>query len=405
MPPFQCIKMTNNKLKYLPTLLVLATIIFEMSSDLYLPSMPEMALFFGVPNHMIVSTISLYMIGFSLMGLVGGSLSDHFGRRYVYLWGLVLFAVSSIGCCMAASVTTLTIFRLTQGMGAGMSYVISTAMIKDSYSDEQCSRLFSIMGMAIAISPTVAPILGSYISAVWGWQTNFTLIALSALLIWGVSQIFIFETLSSDQRQSLNLKKSFITYGHLFSRLPVIGNSLISGMTYGSLWAWIALAPFYFIETLGVTTQEFAFYAAISPLAYMAGALINQRLVSGFGVEGMLRIGLVVIVIGSIILNGVFLMHATSIPLIALGLIIFCAGLAPVFSNAATRSLNVPSHQLGAASAVLALVEMVLAGVYSYIASLLNNGSMFPATVMMFLSSIGCVALYFIIRQNKNYHQ
>lgn len=395
--------MNNKKLAYLPTLLVLATIVFEMSSDLYLPSMPEIALFFGVPDHTIVLTISLYMIGFSLAGLVGGSLSDRFGRRPIYLAGLALFAISSLGCILANEIDSLILFRLIQGMGAGVSYVISTAMIKDSYSDEQCSKLFSIMGMAIAISPTVAPILGSYISSLWGWQMNFTLISIGAFLIWGISQLFIIETVIPENLQQLNFKKSFKTYADLFTSLPVIGNSLISGMTYGSLWAWISLAPFYFIETLGVTTQDYAFYAAIGPVSYMIGALVNQKLISFFGVNKMLRLGLTVTVLGSLCLNYVAYHHANSIPLIAGGLIFFCIGLAPVFSNAAIRSLNVPTHQLGAASAVLALVEMVLAGLYSYGVSWFNNATLYPSTVTMFLSSIGCVALYWIIRQNRNY--
>lgn len=395
--------MKKNKLLYLPTLLVLAAIVFEMSSDLYLPSMPEMALYFSVPDHKIVLTISLYMVAFSVMGLVGGSLSDHFGRRPVYLCGLAIFALASLGSLLATTIETLILFRLFQGMGAGISYVISTAMIKDSYSDEQCSKLFSIMGMAIAISPTVAPILGSYISSYWGWQMNFTLISITAFFIWGISQLFIIETLQQEQRQDLNLRKSFKTYGFLFTNLSVIGNSFISGMTYGSLWAWITLAPFYFIDRLKFNTQDYAVYAAIGPTSYMVGALLNQKLVSHLGVDKMLRIGLTITVIGSIILNIVSYSYAQSIICIVIALIVFCVGLAPVFSNSATRSLNVPASQLGAASAVLALVEMVLAGIYSYLVGWFNKGTLYPATITMLLSSIGCVALYWLIRQNKKY--
>ncbi|MBX3486810.1 MAG: multidrug effflux MFS transporter [Candidatus Paracaedibacteraceae bacterium] len=395
--------MKKNKLFYLPTLLVLAIIVFEMSSDIYLPSMPEMALFFGVPDHQVVLTISLYMIAFSVMGLVGGSLSDHFGRRPVYLWGLVIFALASLGSLLAPDIQTLILFRIFQGMGAGISYVISTAMIKDSHSDEQCSKLFSIMGMAIAISPTVAPILGSYITSYFGWSMNFYIISVAAFLIWGISQLFIIETLTLEKRQQLNFKHSFKTYGLLFSKLSVTGNALISGMTYGSLWAWITLAPFYFIDTLGQKPQDYAAFGAIGPISYMIGALLNQLLVTRYGIPKMLRLGLTINIVGSILINLVSLYFPQSIPLIVITLMFFCIGLAPVFSNAATRSLDVPASQLGAASAVLALIEMVLAGFYSYLVGWLNNGTLYPATLTMLLSSVGCVALYWLIRQNKKY--
>lgn len=395
--------LSQKKLIILPTILVLATIVFEMSSDLYLPNLPEMSVFYGVMDHIIVLTISVYMLGFSLMGLVGGALSDNLGRKPIFMLGVIIFVFGSIGCHIAPTIDFLIVSRLIQGMGAGISYVISTAMIKDIFPDHLCSRLFSLMGTAIALSPTIAPIVGSKISALWGWQVNFTIILWAAILTLIVCYLGLFETLDKAKRQPVNLKRTLAAYVELFSSRHVCGYALISGMTYGSLWAWIALAPFYFIETLGITAEAYGYYATIGPISYMIGAFINQSLVTRFGISRMLTLGLIVLSTGSFCLNLISFTNTFNLWGLVFGLVLFCSGLAPVFSNAATRSLDVPPTQRGTASAVLGLIEMVLAAAYAYIASWFNDGTMRPATVMMALSSILCIVLYIWIRQSIKY--
>ncbi|MBW8309676.1 MAG: multidrug effflux MFS transporter [Candidatus Paracaedibacteraceae bacterium] len=395
--------LSNKNIYSLPIILVLATIVFEMSSDLYLPSLPEMAIFYGVPHHTIVMTISTYMIGFSLMGLVGGALSDSLGRKPVFMLGMGIFVIGSIGCYFAFDIYFLTLSRLVQGMGAGISYVISTAMIKDRFSDHLCSRLFSLMGTAIALSPTVAPIIGSKISAWWGWSFNFTVILVAAVLTYIICRIGLIETLEVSKRQALNFKTTLKSYGHLFLSRKTCGYAFISGLTYGSLWAWIAVAPFFFIERIGISAADYAYYATIGPLSYMTGAFLNQFLVMRLGVDQLLKIGLTIITVGSFYLNFISFSHGLNKEGLIIGLILFCVGLAPVFSNAATRSLDVPPHQRGAASAVLGLVEMILAAVYAYGASLFNDGSMRSATVMMGGSAFLCILLYIWIQQSIKY--
>lgn len=385
-------------------LLVLAAIIFEMSSDLYLPSLPEMSLFYAVENHIIVMTISGYMMGFSIMGLVGGALSDVKGRRPVFMLGLGVFLLGSLGCYFAPSIYMVIASRFAQGMGAGISYVVSTAMIKDRFPDHMCSRIFSLMGTALALSPTIAPLIGAKISILWGWQTNFTIILWAALAIYFLCHWSLFETLPPAEKQTLNFKKTMASYIDLFKDLHICGYALISGMTYGSLWAWIALAPFFFIQSLGVSTEDYAYYVMIGPIAYMLSAFINQALVTKLGIDRMLKLGLVIITIGSVYLT-IITFHAlfNKIGLIS-GFVLFSLGLAPVFSNASTRSLDVPANQRGTASAVLGLIEMVAAAVYAYLATWFNDGTIRPAALMMIVSSILCILLYMLIQQrNKIY--
>lgn len=259
------------------------------------------------------------------------------------------------------------------------------------------------MGTAIAISPTIAPIIGGKISTLWGWEVNFALILYVAVATYVICQIGLIETLDFCKRQPISLKNTFTAYLALFSDLRICGYAFISGMTYGSLWAWIALAPFFFIQNLGISVEEYGYYAMIGPISYMGGAFINQTLVTRFGIDRMLRIGLVITIAGSFYLNIVSFYTSFNKWGLVGGLVLFCLGLAPVFSNAATRTLDVPENQRGAASAVLGLVEMVLAAAYAYGASWFNDGTIRPATVMMAVSAILCIVLYILIQYSIKY--
>src|SRR5476649_649095 len=108
-----------------PILLMFAVLAFEMSTDLYLPSLPEIAQFFSVPDAAAQTTLSAYLLGFSLLGLVAGPLSDTIGRRPVILGSMSVFALGSICCWIAPSMTSLILARFMQGIGAGMTMVVS----------------------------------------------------------------------------------------------------------------------------------------------------------------------------------------------------------------------------------------------------------------------------------------
>ena len=75
------------------------------SIDTYMPSFPSIGRSFAATPLQIQQTLSAYLIPFAFMMLFHGALADSFGRRPVILWGLVIFALASVGCSPAISVT------------------------------------------------------------------------------------------------------------------------------------------------------------------------------------------------------------------------------------------------------------------------------------------------------------
>jgi len=380
----------------LPLVLILMALMAEMSTDIYIPCMPEMACYFAVDQHTIVGTISSYLLGFSVAGSLAGPFSDRFGRRFLFLTGSFVFALSSIACMLANSAKWFIVIRFIQGTGAGISYVTTNTIIKDIYNDKVSSKIFSFMGMMVTMSPMVAPIFGGIIMSYWGWRANFSIILIGALAGFAVQFFKIQESLKPDHRQkTLSYHQILDSYKILLRTPRVIGFSLISGITCGGLWAWIATAPFYFINVIGVEPKYYGYYSAVGPAAYIVGTIVNQVGVGIMGTIRMLQYGLFTMALGSFLLFFVICWQELTFLGIYSSFSIYSIGMALVFANSAVHAVDVVPQFRGTASSILSMVGMSFAALSCYLISLVSNNNLRPATFIMFICSLSCIYLFY----------
>ena len=385
-----------------PILLMFAVLAFEMSTDLYLPSLPEMGRFFKVADAAVQMTLSAYLLGFALLGFIAGPLSDSIGRRPVIMASLTIFAGGSLCCWLAPTMYSLIAARFAQGIGAGMAMVAITAIVKDIYNEKNCSRILSTIGMAVALSPMIAPIAGGKIADVWGWKSCFLIIALVSAFLWLAITFSLKESLTLQDRlaphSSFSPKVLFETYSRLFRRRETITFALISAVTYGGLWAWIVEAPFYLMNVIGIPSTDYGYYAAVGPAAYIAGMFINRRCVIYYGIEPLLRGGLWLMVTGATLTLLAAFILPFSLRALYMCFCFYAVGLAPVFANAATRAVSVIPSQRGAASALLSTLEMGISSLCALTAGFLSNGTLVPCAAMMLASTLLCLALFYTVR-------
>jgi|GEM_PF-267858 len=381
-----------------PFVLMFAILAFEMSTDFYLPSLPEIGYFFAVPDTAVQMTLSGYLLGFALLGLISGPLSDTIGRRPVILGSMAIFTIASICCWLAPTITSLIVARFTQGVGAGMTMVVITAFLKDNYDEKTFSKVLSSMGMVVALSPMVAPIIGGEIANIWGWKSCFFIIAITASCLWTVIFVSLKESLDPEQRtihrSYFSTKLLLKTYGQLLKRREITTFALISGVTCGGLWAWIIEAPFYMINELNIKSVDYGYYAAVGPGAYILGTFFNRRYVVYYGVEQILICGLFLMITGASLTLFATIHWPTSLIALYIPFSIYAIGLALVFANAVTKAVSVIPSERGSASAMLTTLEMGISSLCASIVSLLSNGTLVPCTVMMLGSSILCALMF-----------
>nr|WP_295521652.1 MFS transporter [Limnohabitans sp. Rim8] len=163
---------------------VLAQISFGLlAMTLCLPSMQEWGTVFATHQADVQLTFSGYVVAYGALQLVYGPLSDRHGRQPILMLGLVVAGLASVMAALATDIATLTAARVLQGAGSAASMVVGRSMVQDLFRGPHRTRVMAYIGMALGLCPPLATLVGGQIHVRFGWQANFVLLAVLAVLL------------------------------------------------------------------------------------------------------------------------------------------------------------------------------------------------------------------------------
>ncbi|KLT22910.1 bicyclomycin resistance protein [Wolbachia endosymbiont of Armadillidium vulgare str. wVulC] len=383
-------------------IMILSVAIVDMATDLYSVALPSIANYFKVEGNIAQLTISLNLVGFAISGLIYGPLSDYYGRRLIMLIGMAIFTLASIMCCVADNIILLILIRFIQGAGAGVAGVVGYAAIRDMYSGSEYSRVISKLNMVVALSPGIAPVIGSYIiSHGYSWKFLFLIISIAAIVMLIFIYLKLQETLTVSKNQTNIAINIFKQYMSMFKNYRFLGFSAIHGLTFMWLWAYIANYPFIF-ESIGVEVQYFGYLISIIVIFYIIGTLINRRYVPKIGVSKMLIIGLVLPIISDGLLIYFYLINKLSILILQIIWIPSNIGLALVISNNVTSALETIKG-IGLGSAVLSFCNMMFGAIGIYIVGKFFRYGILPNLLLTVACSIIAILIYSLLKYTEKH--
>src|SRR5438046_1622520 len=143
--------------------------------------------------------IESYALLLSALLLVGGSLGDHYGRRRVFLLGVVIFAVASGLCGFAGNVGQLIAARALQGLGAALLVPGSLAIISNSFSEQEHGRAIGVWSGLSAITTGIGPVLGGWLIEHVSWRAVFFINLPLAVLIILISLRHVGENFDGEK--------------------------------------------------------------------------------------------------------------------------------------------------------------------------------------------------------------
>lgn len=118
-------------------------------------------------------TINAYLLAFGGLLLLGGKLGDRFGRRRLFVVGLLVFAAASLGCALAASAGQLIAARAAQGFGAALLTPLSLALITAASPTERLPAATGIWGAVAGLGMASGPLVGGLLVESAGWSAVF----------------------------------------------------------------------------------------------------------------------------------------------------------------------------------------------------------------------------------------
>ncbi|WP_339045696.1 multidrug effflux MFS transporter [Candidatus Mesenet endosymbiont of Agriotes lineatus] len=384
-------------------LVILSIAITDMSTDIYAVALPKIAEYFKSYNSIVQFTIDLNLIGLSLSGLIYGPLSDQYGRRKVILVGMTIFALASIACCFAQNIMQLILMRFIQGLGAGVTVVVGYATIKDMYSGYECSQVISKLNMTVALSPAIAPIIGSYIiSCGYSWRLLFVIISVLSVLTL-LSLFFKFkETVDKPKCKDLTLTellcKILKQYIEIFKNYRFLGFAAINSLNFMWIWAYIGNLPFVLIKGMNISAKYYGYLITIIIISYMIGAAINRKFVKKVGIKNMLLIGLFLPLISDLSLIFLYYNIGLTIVIMESFWLIANVGFAFVISNGVTSALE-ETEESGLSLALIAFMQMIFGAVGVSIVGYFSkvSYSIVPNLLLTVTCSIIAIAIYTLL--------
>ncbi len=145
--------------------------------------------------------ISAYTLTIAAALLAAGALADVFGRRRLFLAGLVLFALASVACTLAPTAIVLVLARGVQGLAGAFILSSALALLANEYDGEARARALGIWGASVALAFAVGPLEGGALTELVSWRAPFALLALLSVLLLGLGLRSLRETRGEEVRR------------------------------------------------------------------------------------------------------------------------------------------------------------------------------------------------------------
>jgi len=247
-----------------------------LSTDVYLPALPTMAVYFGADATLTGLTLSSFMFMYALGMLIWGPVSDKHGRKVVLAVNFVLYILSSIGCAFSATIYMLIAMRALQGIGAGGVTAVSMAIVKDSYSGKRRDRILAVVQSMSGIAPVLAPILGAWILTVTGWRAVFLLLTGFGVICLLLTGLFT-DTLSSDQRFHGSLRGALGRLWVVSKNRSLMFPTLVFALATMPFMGYLLVSSFVYVKDFGLSAQEYSLFFAANGVASILGPVLYVK--------------------------------------------------------------------------------------------------------------------------------
>ncbi|EMK3758278.1 multidrug effflux MFS transporter [Providencia rettgeri] len=318
----------------------------QIVETIYSPALTNIASAFNVDAEQASQTLSFYFFAFALGVVFWGRMCDTLGRRPTILAGLLIYGIASICALFITHFYLLLLMRMLAAFGAAVGSIGTQTAMRDSYQGHELAKVFSIMGIALAISPALGMLFGAGLVSFGGYIAVFTGLAFLAVVL------FIWSTCRLPETRPENvIKVPFMaTFLRMITDKEIVRNVILITFFNINLFSYYQLAPFSF-ERLMLTQQQFGLTGILLALGVGLGSTINRHLLAKKHTsEQLVKLSSIISLISGCLVFA--LMDSIWFILPVIGVVI---GYGIAIPNILAHALNRYSDRKGTAGAILGL--------------------------------------------------
>jgi len=350
--------------------------------DTYLPAFPDIAADLGVDLPAVGRTLSIYVFALGLAQLVGGPLSDRYGRRVVLFSGLGIFAVASLMLALSETLAAMMVWRMVQAMGGACCAVSVPAIVRDRTHGQASASLFSLIGIVMLTAPAVAPAIGTGLLYQFSWRAIFVFLAAYALVLAITLQRFMFRSLRPAPKIRTPASTLVTNYIAVISHRTTMRFIAIQTLAFSVMLVFITHASFLYQGWFGASNAMFSLLFAANVAAMVAANLLNRRLLRTFHSTQILCAGCA-IQAAAVLCLLLALAVGAGLATVAVCLVVAGGCLGLIIPNNIANALEFFPQLGGTASALLGAAQFALGGLISALSTVLVGATPLPVALVM----------------------
>ncbi len=297
-----------------------------VTTDLYLPALPQLTRALGASMSMAQQTMAALLLSFGLAQLFWGPVADRVGRRPVLLSGLSVYTLASLACALAPNVELLVLGRFAQGVGMAAAVVCARAIVRDLYEPLEGARVMAWGLTGLGVLAITSPSLGGVVTAVGGWRMALATVALVGACVLAFIFLRLPETARQRRHDATQARVLLANLWHIARHRVFIAWALLTGTSYAGLFTMLAGSSFTYMDVLGVSPTVYGLLLGSNSLAYIAGTFVCRRWVVRFGPVGAVQRAAFFTLAGGVSMAALAALGVQSVWAIALPQVVFAIG-------------------------------------------------------------------------------
>lgn len=376
----------------LAILLGMTVALGPLALDAYLPAFPEIADELGVGHGGVGLTLSAYVGALGLAQLLGGPLSDRYGRQQILFAGLAVFACAAFMVAQAQTLPDMLGWRIVQGIGGAFCAVSVPAIVRDQTSGQDAARLFGLIGLVMFIAPAAAPSIGSSLLYFSEWHSIFLMLSVYAALLAVVLHLVLFRRLPARPKVQTPVSTLVTNYGLVLRHRVTMRFVGLQALCFSAMLVFITHASFIYQEWFGLSNAMFSGLFAANIVAMASMNLLNRRLLNSFKSVQVLR---TCVFLQAVAVSALIICAWAGAPYwgIAACIIAAVGFMGAIIPNNMANALEFFPHLGGTAAAMLGAAQFTIAGAISALSATLAGGTLLPIVLVMAVCVFGAAIL------------